>query len=130
LPFTQRFERLTRTDEHIYVGALLLSAASAAFLMAPTAHHRLLFRQRAKEAMVRAANLLVLIGVSFLALAVGAAVYLATTMVERESLAATTAALVTVATALLWFAVPVLLLRRTDTTPPPSPDEAEGRSSV
>jgi hypothetical protein len=127
LPFTQRFERLTRTDEHIYVGALLMSAASAAFLIAPTAHHRLTFRRQAKEALLRWANVLVLIGVTCLALAVGSAVYLATTMVEREGLAATIAAAVTVATALLWFAFPVLVLRRSDATAPPPPDaEARG----
>lgn len=123
LPFTQRFGDLSQADQRVYVFALLASVVSITLLIAPAAHHRLTFRQHAKEGVIQLANVLVLLGTAALALAVGAAVYLAMSMVTGADTAARVAGLLTGVAVLLWFAVPVVVLRRTGDD---AEDEANG----
>ena len=122
LPFTQRFVDLSDRQEWVFVTALLLSALSAALLIAPTAHHRLSFRRGTKESMLRWANWLVLAGVGALALAVGCAVYISVCMAEAKEHAALIAGLVTGVTVLLWFLPPFVLFEEDDETPAPGSD--------
>ena len=53
----------------IYFVTLILTTGSSVFLIAPSVHHRLLFRLQEKERVVVVANGLSLIGVTLLALA-------------------------------------------------------------
>lgn len=48
LPFNARFESVTPFQEKVYLGTLLAAALCAAFLIAPTMHHRLQFREGRK----------------------------------------------------------------------------------
>jgi hypothetical protein len=118
LPFTQGFSKLSHRQEHIFVVALVLSALSAALLIGPTAHHRLSFRQGTKETLLRVSNVLVLLGLTALAFAVGCAVYLAVSLAEASEYAALLAAVVTAFTVLLWFVMPVVFLRNGRSTEP------------
>jgi hypothetical protein len=54
----------------------MATALSTALLIAPTAHHRLLFRQRDKEYLVRISNLLAIAGLMVLAVAITGAILL------------------------------------------------------
>ena len=62
VPFTQRFATLTETQEDVYYVALLATAASALLLIAPSAHHRINFRQQDKAYIVFLANKLTIVG--------------------------------------------------------------------
>jgi hypothetical protein len=112
IPFAPRFTELSDRDVDVYVFALVASAIAAMLLIAPAAHHRLTFRQHAKERLLRLANLLVLGGTVSLAVAVGAAVYLVASMVYTSRSAAWIAGVLSAVTAVLWFVVPVVALRR------------------
>ena len=46
VPFANRFEDVTSVEKGLVYGALLFTAASVVFLIAPTATHRLRFHQR------------------------------------------------------------------------------------
>jgi hypothetical protein len=70
LPFTQGWPRLGHTERIMYVVALSLAAVASGFLIAPSAHHRLRFRQRDKEQLVRWGNRMALWGLVTLALAI------------------------------------------------------------
>jgi amino acid transporter len=78
VPFTQRFDRITTDQRSVYFAAFLCAAMASLFLIAPSAYHRLRWRQRDKERLLRTANTFAIAGLAFLALAVTATVFLVT----------------------------------------------------
>jgi hypothetical protein len=107
VPFTQRFSELTSYQEDIYYGTLICAAMASAFLIAPSAHHRLQFRQRDKHFIVLLANRLAIVGLTFLALAMTGVVLLITDFIFgalATTIATTATALVF---AVLWYVVPL-----------------------
>ena len=75
VPFAQRFSNLTPDQRYVYFTAVLCAAAATAFLIAPSAHHRLRFREGDKERMLTIANLEAITGLFFLAAAVVCSMY-------------------------------------------------------
>jgi hypothetical protein len=76
IPFTTKFSRLSTAQRDLYITTLLLAALATAILIAPVAYHRLVFRHREKERLVRAANIMAVVGLGVVSLAVTAAVAL------------------------------------------------------
>src|SRR3954469_7429703 len=56
VPFTQRFAQLAGYQQDVYFSTLVCAAAATAFLIAPSAHHRILFRLQDKRHIVFLAN--------------------------------------------------------------------------
>ncbi len=108
VPFTQRFARVTDAQKHTFLAALLCTAVGSAFLIAPTAHHRIRFRERDKEHMIRTANRLALAGTLFLALAMTASVFLVTDFLYKAPLVAGVTAAVAGIFGWFWFTLPLL----------------------
>src|SRR5215472_10069383 len=81
LPFTNRFVKLSTAQRDIYLVCLVLSAVATALLLGPVAYHRLVFRRRQKERLVRAANAMAILGLGAVGLAVSTAVLLVTSYV-------------------------------------------------
>ena len=52
VPFSSRFGDVDGFERDIYFAALLLSAVAVTLLMAPSMHHRILFRQAQKRYLV------------------------------------------------------------------------------
>jgi uncharacterized protein DUF6328 len=100
VPFTQRFSTLTNGQEKIYYATLVCTAISTALLIAPSAHHRINFRQQEKRYIVFLANRLTIAGLAFLALAMSGVMLLIT-----DILYGTTATVVAVTATVLLFAV-------------------------
>jgi hypothetical protein len=78
VPFQQRFSTVDSFQRDIYFATLLLTAASAAFLMAPAAFHRLTFREGQKPYLVRLGTSQTIAGMALLALAMNGAILLLT----------------------------------------------------
>jgi hypothetical protein len=78
VPFAQGFTTLSGFERGLYFAVLCLTAVAAALLMAPTAYHRILFRQGRKHEIVFFANRAAVLGLFFLALAMSGAVLLIT----------------------------------------------------
>jgi Family of unknown function (DUF6328) len=112
VPFSQGFDSLEPVQRELYFGVLLATALSTALLIAPTAYHRLLFRKRDKEHLVRISNRLTLGGLGVLAIALTGAVLLISDLLFKTTptVIFTVAAGLTFAT--LWGILP--LLRRTE----------------
>ena len=110
VPFTQRFTAITATQQHVYYFTFMTTAAATICLIAPTAYHRLRFRQRDKEQMIQTANRLAIAGTAFLAAALTGAVYLVTDMLFKG--AATALAAAAAGGLLVWFWYGLPLLRR------------------
>jgi hypothetical protein len=76
VPFSQGFTRLDEFQRDLYFGVLITTAVSSALLIAPSANHRLLFRMRDKENLVRVSNRLTIAGLLVLMLALTGAILL------------------------------------------------------
>jgi hypothetical protein len=88
---------------------------ATALLSAPVAYHRLVFRQHQKEPLLRAANVLALLGLGCVGGAITAAVVLVISVVD-QGLAVPVVGSLTLATfAGLWFGLPLARRRSADT---------------
>jgi hypothetical protein len=107
LAFTPRFPDLTGGQQAIYLVTLVLSAVSAALLIAPVGYHRTVFRQRLRPQLVKTGHRYAVAGLVLLLLALVGAVQLAASFVlgpRATILAAALAGLF----ATLWFVVPLV----------------------
>jgi hypothetical protein len=112
VPFAQGFEKLQPVQRELYFGVLMCTAISTALLIAPTAHHRLLFRMRDKEHLVRISNWLTLAGLAVLAIALTGAVLLIADLIFKATLTIVFTAAAGLAFAVLWAVLP--LIRRAE----------------
>jgi hypothetical protein len=107
VPFNQRFPDITNFQQTIYFVTLLLATGATAFLIAPTVHHRVQFREQDKERIVLAANRFAIVGLALLAAAMTGAILLITDMLYKSTTVTIVAAAVAVMFFLLWYAVPI-----------------------
>ena len=115
VPFTQRFATLNETQTDVYYGILLATAMSALLLIAPSAHHRINFRQQDKAYIVFLANKLTIVGLGFLAAAMSGVVWLITDLLYGNTATAVATATMAFLFAGVWYVVPVVRrMRRTD----------------
>jgi hypothetical protein len=106
-PFNQRFGTVSQFERRLYLATLLCTLLASILLIAPTIIHRLQFRQGEKAYVVQIANRLTIAGLSVFAVAMISAVLLITHFLFGLATASTTTALVAIAFALTWFAVPI-----------------------
>jgi hypothetical protein len=78
VPFAQRFSRISDFQRDVFFVTLLATTLSAACLIAPSAAHRLRFHQSDRDWLIESANGLMIVGLVFLAIAIGAAFLLIT----------------------------------------------------
>src|SRR3978361_1632082 len=62
LPFQARFPQLPRFQQDVYLVTVSFAVTATAFIIAPVAIHRVLFRRHARQSMVTAAHYLALVG--------------------------------------------------------------------
>jgi hypothetical protein len=108
VPFSQRFERVNDLQKDAYLVALIATALGSALLIAPAPYHRIRFRDRDKEAMLRIANRLALAGTVMLALGMSSAVFFVTDFLWRSPLPGIVTGVVAGAFVLLWYALPLM----------------------
>jgi hypothetical protein len=123
VPFTQRFTTLDDRTTSVYFAAVITAAIASILLIAPTVHHRMQFRKGSKEQLLHVANALALAGTFFLAVSIGAVVWVVADVTYGNDTANLTAALVGGGAILLWFAAP--LLYRADEDPDPAVTASE-----
>jgi hypothetical protein len=107
VPFTQRFTTLTAGQEKVYYATLLCTTASTVLLIAPSAHHRINFRQQEKSYIVFLANKLTIAGLGLLALAMSGVVFLITDVLYGSTATAVATGGTLFAFAVLWYALPI-----------------------
>ena len=103
VPFQQRFAQVTEFQRHVYFGTLLAAAAASALFIAPTAYHRIMFRERDKPKLVQIASRLTLGGLACLALAMIGAVLLVTDLLFKSTTVTITVAATAALFIGLWF---------------------------
>jgi Family of unknown function (DUF6328) len=108
VPFSQRYEALTNLQKDVYFATFLCTAAATAFLIAPTAQHRLRWREHDKEHLLKLGNYQAIAGTALLALAMSGTVFLVTDVLFAVTSAAVTAGLTAALFAWLWFGWPLV----------------------
>jgi cobalamin synthase len=107
VPFTQRFPQLTTFQRDVFYITLVAATLSAACLIAPSAAHRLRFHKNERTWLIESANVLLIAGLGFLAVAIGAAFLLVTDMLFDGPVVWIYSAVVWVVIVALWFGRPL-----------------------
>jgi uncharacterized protein DUF6328 len=103
VPFQQRFETVSSFQRTVYSVTLVAAAVATALLIAPSAYHRLVFRQGLKPNIIRLGTAQLLAGLASLAVAMNAAVLLVTEFIFGETTATVVVVLVASLYVTLWF---------------------------
>jgi hypothetical protein len=120
VPFAQGFTRVTDFQRALFFVVMACTAVSAALLIAPSAWHRLRFRQRDKERILRASNKMSIAGLGFLALAMTGAVMLIADFIYSPTLTIISGVAAALVYGVLWYVLPLIVPHG------PRPDEAQG----
>jgi cation transport ATPase len=107
-PFQQRFAELPGSMRNAFFASIVCATLATAFLIAPSAHHRLRWRAGEKERLVRVGNQMAIIGTVFLAAAIVLALYVITDVLFTTNLAVLTAIGGLVVFGGLWYVLPML----------------------
>jgi hypothetical protein len=107
VPFTNGWDKVTDLERDVFFVAFLCALASSLLLIAPSAYHRLRWREGDKERMLRTANGLAIAGTVFLALAMTAVAFLISDLLFKAWWAALVTALTGGAFAWFWYGLPL-----------------------
>lgn len=107
LPFQPAFADMTELDRTLYFIALLAMAMAAVLLIAPSTYHRIRFRERDKERLVRISNVLILAGTALLGVAMAAVMFLIGDLLYGEVVGAVVGGGTAVVVSGMWYALPV-----------------------
>jgi membrane-bound acyltransferase YfiQ involved in biofilm formation len=103
VPFQQRFQRVTEFQETVYFVTLVSSAVAAAFLIAPSAYHRVMFEQHDKPNIIHIGTAQMVAGLAALAIAMNGAVLLVTDVLFDAGTVTITVVLLAALYVTLWF---------------------------
>jgi hypothetical protein len=103
--FTSPFTDLTAVQRYVYYATLLSTAVALVLLLAPSAYHRLRFREGDKDVLVRKGNREAIAGTGAIALAFTGVLYLVTDLVFTTQAAIAVALVFFALTAWRWWAI-------------------------
>jgi hypothetical protein len=108
VPFSQRFESVSLSERRVFFATFLCTAVASALLIAPSAQHRILWRAKDKDALLRRANGLAIGGTVFLAAALTGAVWVVTNLIYAQAPTAIVTAGIAALFAWAWFVAPLI----------------------
>ena len=108
VPFAQGFERVTSFQRSIFYAALLFTAASVVFLIAPSATHRLRFHQNDRAFIIESAHKYLIAGLACLAVALILALVMVTDFLYDSWIVIGGPAIIALLLLGLWFVRPLL----------------------
>jgi VIT1/CCC1 family predicted Fe2+/Mn2+ transporter len=108
VPFQQGWETVDGAEKHVYYVALLLTAVSSICFIAPTARHRLRFREGDLRWVVESSNRLMVVGLISLGAAIAAVLLLITMVVFSDGFAIAVCAVFAAGIVWAWFGAPLL----------------------
>jgi amino acid transporter len=109
VPFAQGFTTTTDFQRGLFFIVLSFTAISSALLIAPSAWHRLRFRQRDKERILHASNKMSIAGLGFLAAAMTGAVMLIADFIYSPTLTIVSGVMAAIVFGVLWYLLPLVV---------------------
>jgi predicted membrane channel-forming protein YqfA (hemolysin III family) len=110
--FTDRFANAGTFTHALHLITVLLATTSAALLIAPAAWHRVLFRKRRREDIIRVANHCAIFGLALLATAMTGTVLLIAQVIVGFTWGTVISAGVAALFGFLWFIFPLQIRSR------------------
>jgi hypothetical protein len=107
VPFTQRFPDLDDLETGVFFMTLLCTAVATVLLIAPSAHHRILWRGGVREQRLALGNMLTIAGLIFLLPAIVGVVFVITAFIFGLTAPVVVTGLLALFFALLWFVLPL-----------------------
>jgi hypothetical protein len=107
VPFTQRFPDLDAQETGVFSMTLLCTAVATALLIAPSAHHRILWRGGVREQRLTMGNILTIAGLIFLVPAMVGVVFVITDFIFGLTAAVVVTGLLALLFVMLWFVFPL-----------------------
>jgi len=107
VPFNSSWAATSRSERTLYYLSLFATLVATTLLMAPTAYHRLRWRERNKERMLQVCQRLTIAGMIALAVAMVSAVGLVSQKVLGSGLAIVFGVAAAAVIGLAWFALPL-----------------------
>ncbi len=107
VPFTQRFPDLDDLETGVFFMTLLCTAVATALLIAPSAHHRILWRGGVREQRLVLGNILTIAGLIFLLPAIVGVVFVITAFIFGLTAAVVVTGLLALSFVMLWFVFPL-----------------------
>jgi len=107
VPFANGWTRVTDLQRDVFFVAFLATAAASILLIAPSAYHRLRWREGDKEQMLQTSNRLAIAGTIFLALGMTAVVFLISDILFRAWWAGLATGAVAGGFAWFWYGLPL-----------------------
>jgi hypothetical protein len=111
VPFTARFDALTSGQRVLYFGTLVVAGAAAMLLIAPTSHHRVLFRCGDKPHLVRMSNRYAIAGLVCVGISMVGALVLVGDFVFGSVLGGVAGGIAGIACGWCWYGQPLLRRR-------------------
>jgi hypothetical protein len=111
VPFNNRFTHLSTFERWLYFFALICIAAAAMLLIAPSIHHRLLFRLKQRAYLVSTGNAMLIAGCAFLSVGMTAILVLISDVIFGALAAVIVGVLTASVVGGLWFAMPLMRRR-------------------
>ena len=108
VPFQQRFRQVTEFQETVYLVALVSAAVATAFLIGPSAYHRMTFQAHDKPNVIGIGTAQMLVGLGALGVAMNGAVLLVTDVLFPAGTVTVTVALLASLYATLWFGLGIV----------------------
>jgi cation transport ATPase len=105
VPFQQRFATVSSFQRDVYFVTLVAAATATAFLIAPSAYHRIAFQQHDKPRIIRVGTVQFICGLVALAVAMNGAVLLVTDVLFQASTVIVTMVCLGALFAWLWFGI-------------------------
>jgi hypothetical protein len=112
VPFSNGYDRVTNFQRAVFFITLSSTAVSTAFFIAPSAYHRIHFRNHEKEQLLFTSNRFAIVGLVFLAIAMIGVMVLVTSMLYSSTAVVVAGVLAGALFFGLWAALP--LKRRYD----------------
>jgi hypothetical protein len=107
VPFSQRFSQLDELETGVFFVTLLCTAIATALLMAPSAQHRVLWREGVRERRLKLGNTITIVGLIFLVPAMVGAVFVVSDFIFGLGAAVVVTLLLALFFAVIWFALPL-----------------------
>lgn len=107
VPFNTGWRHVSSFERSVYFVTLLCVAVSAVLLLAPSIHHRILFRHGEKPYLISVANRLAILAMIFLAAGFTGILVLIADVVAGGLAPMVVGVFAAVAIAALWFALPI-----------------------
>jgi hypothetical protein len=105
-PLNQRFPLLSPSGTNAYLVSLICTVLATILLIAPSAHHRLRWRQGDKERILRRATVMMLAGLFFIGTAFNTAVFMIVGFLYGTAAGVWLTAATSAITLVFWYVLP------------------------